>query len=404
MTETVKSPEVRRAGGERALLAIASMGGGGAERHVAYLARGLAARGWEVTVALLDPGPNLERLAGTSVRVELIPRRSNHDPRIVTRLAALAARMRPRVCHGWMQLMNTAGAAAARLAGVPFVGGEQACAEAYADGWKARLEARLLARCAAAVVANSHGGRRYVEARVGGRVPVHVIANAVPVGEIDAAPLPPPGALEVPESAPVVVFAGRFDAQKNLPALFHALARALEARPDAVAVLCGDGPERARWEAWVRARGLAGRVRFPGYVKEVWPWMKRADAFFFPSLFEGQPNAVMEAMACRAPLVVSDIPAHREFLCGEVAELAPPDAPEALAAALLRTLGDPVSAAARAERARCRVERYTVDAMVDAHERLYRAITAARVPAAPRPAAGLPAAHGYHRRAGSFGD
>ena len=51
--------------------------------------------------------------------------------------------------------------------------------------------------------------------------------------------------------------------------------------------------------------------------------MKASDAFVSTSTFEGQPNAVLEAMACGCPLVVSDIPAHREFLDDQTAAIVP---------------------------------------------------------------------------------
>ena len=78
---------------------------------------------------------------------------------------------------------------------------------------------------------------------------------------------------------------------------------------------------RAAVEAAVAGLGLADRVRLVGFVPDAWAWMKRASVLVSPSLFEGHPNVVLEAAACGCPLVVSDIPAHREFLDGENAVL-----------------------------------------------------------------------------------
>jgi glycosyltransferase involved in cell wall biosynthesis len=355
----------------RVLLCIPTLFGGGAERHAAYLAAGLDRAGWEVTLATLASGPNAAWLHGTGVRLEVIPARSNYDPAIVSGLVRLIRRVRPLAVQAWMPMMNVAAGIAARWARTPFSGGEQCCAHLPRLSWKPRLEAAVLARAAQAVVANSRGGADYVERRLGPRMPVTLVNSALPLAAVAAAP-PRPRALDgIEADAELLLFVGRFDAQKNLPALFEAMARVVEARPRAVAVACGDGPDRAAWAAWVRRRGLERRILLPGYVDDAWGRMKSADVFVFPSLFEGQPNAVVEAMACGCPLVVSDIPAHRAFLDERTARLVPPRDAAALARAVADALDHPAGAMARAARARALSSRYGDGEMVRQYERVF---------------------------------
>ena len=108
--------------------------------------------------------------------------------------------------------------------------------------------------------------------------------------------------------------------------------------------------------------------------------LRRADLLVSTSLFEGEPNAVLEAMACGCPLVVSDIPAHRELL-GEDALYAAPGEPEQFARAMEQLLAGSGGARRRAERARARVAKRSVAAMASRYEEIYRSLLVGR----PRP-------------------
>src|ERR1051326_6524792 len=125
----------------------------------------------------------------------------------------------------------------------------------------------------------------------------------------------------------IILFAGRRAAQKNIELLLDALAMVLAERP-ATAIFCGDGLQRAAFESKASSLGIAHRTRFLGSVPNVWSWMKVASVVVSPSLFEGDPNVVLEAIAARAPLVVSDIAPHRALLNERTAWLVDPRSPD----------------------------------------------------------------------------
>ena len=118
--------------------------------------------------------------------------------------------------------------------------------------------------------------------------------------------------------------------------------------------------------------GLGERVSVAGYREDLWSWMKAASAFVSLSRFEGCPNTVLEAMACGCPLVVSDIPAHRELLDESSALLVNATDPDAIAAALTSTLTDRDAARRRAEVAAVRVESFSIERVAAAYEALYQ--------------------------------
>jgi glycosyltransferase involved in cell wall biosynthesis len=189
--------------------------------------------------------------------------------------------------------------------------------------------------------------------------------------------------LGIEGSTPLVFAAARQEFQKGLDVLVEAFPAVLAEVPEARLVIAGrEGGLTEQLGAAVVRLGLGEAVRFLGARTDVLDLMCAADAFAFPSRWEGLGVAVLEAMALEAPIVASDIPAIREVLGqGESrALLAPPGAAEALGAAIATTLTDAAAAGARAVAARERfLERFTLDRVADATAAFYeRAIAEGR--------------------------
>jgi len=335
------------------LYCIPTLGYGGAERQLSYLAAGMTSAGHEVHVAFAMPGPNYDRLAASGVVMHDVGGRGNYDPRILLRLFRLMKELRPDVVQTTLTQMDILGGTAALLTRSTWILRESSAAGCYPPGWKSTLR-RLLGR-RAAVVANSREGHSYW--RRG-----HVIPNGVPCAEIDAA-------LPAAADGRTVLFAGRIDEGKNVATLIEAMSRI---DLDVTTIICGDGPARPALERLAAGRGIARRIVFNGSVSDLWSRMKAADVVVTLSRFEGCSNVVMEAMACGTPLVVSDIAAHRELLDEQSASFVPCDDAARAAAAIRAVLLDGDAARARAQAARARAEQWTVDAMVRRYEELYR--------------------------------
>ena len=347
------------------------MAGGGAERQLTYLAAGLCAADIEVHVALAARGPNWSRLVASGARIHELSARGPHDPLLFVRLFTTIQSVDPDLVQVWLRQMDVLGGLAATALRKPLILTERASRAAYPPSVKHMLR-RGVGRLADAIVSNSEQGERYWRG-AGSRPRRCVIRNAVPVDEIAAAP----GAdrIAAADDRRLVLFAGRMEPQKNLETLLPALLLALGEEEFDV-WFCGEGTQQSLVREWIAANRLEPRAQLIGYTPELWSLMKRASALVSPAWFEGIPNVVLEAMACRCPLVVSDIPEHREILDEHTAVMVDPSSPVELAAALRRVLSDPDAARARADAAFARVERFRPAAMAGRYLDLYRSVLA----------------------------
>lgn len=209
----------------------------------------------------------------------------------------------------------------------------------HGRAWLARLEHAVegLALAGAQLYGVSRDLTRRVEGRHRWLRPrsAEVLRNDLPAVDGGAAGDRLPAA-----APPLHVFAaGPLYRTKNLDLLLDAAALL---PPGGVRVtFYGDGPHRAALEERAARLGLAAAVRFPGWVEppEVWT---DPGVLTMPSRAEGAPNAVLEALARRVPVLASDIPAHRELLPPEA--LLPADAPAAWAERWQALLADPAAA------------------------------------------------------------
>ena len=353
---------------------IPNFTGGGAERQLALLAPELCRLGVEVHVAFGQSGvnsdANLERISNSDVKHHRIPSRTNYDPMILLRILGVIRSVRPDLVQTWILQMDVLGGLSAMLAGVPFVLSERSSTLMYPRIWKYWLRTQV-GRRASSIVANSEGGAAYWKPWA---TQIAVIRNGLSLDLIRNASPADPAALGFPTGARVILFAGRFSAEKNIDVLVQALDKVLVERTDCIALLFGAGELRSSIQSRVGMARARDRMRLLGYTNELWCWMRRASAFVSISKFEGNPNAVLEAMAIGCPLVVSDIPQHREILDDSAALLCNPNSVEDVAAAIRKALSDPAAAAARAEVARRRSADWSVEEAARQYLQLYNAL------------------------------
>lgn len=173
---------------------------------------------------------------------------------------------------------------------------------------------------------------------------------------------------------PVGVIVARIDSLKGHDTLLHALAQLRDQQVPLTMLIVGDGAERANRERLAEELGLdAGLVRFLGFRSDVREILAASDLFVLPSLTEGLPLSVLEAMSQGLPTIATRVGGIPELIHdGQHGLLVPPNDREALAQALARLASSPdrrqILGAAAFERAR---DEFSFDAMTHAYEALY---------------------------------
>lgn len=144
----------------------------------------------------------------------------------------------------------------------------------------------------------------------------------------------------------VIGTVGRLAAVKNQTLLLRALHQILQRQPDLRerlrCIIVGDGPERSELEQTIASLNLQSIVWLAGDSADVPAWLSYFDVFALPSLAEGIPNTILEAMATGLPVIATAVGGNPELVEHEVTGLLIPSGDtDALAEAMLRLIEDP---------------------------------------------------------------
>jgi glycosyltransferase involved in cell wall biosynthesis len=141
--------------------------------------------------------------------------------------------------------------------------------------------------------------------------------------------------MQIDPDAIVLGFVGRLNAVKGLKYLLRALQVVIQERSNVVVLLVGEGPEASRLKAQAAHLGIEQYLRFAGAHRNVAPWFGTFDVAVLPSLSEGLPLAVLEAMSSGTPVIASRVGGIPEIIRdGQNGLLIPPRDVEALTHAI----------------------------------------------------------------------
>ncbi|HNJ47303.1 MAG TPA: glycosyltransferase [Novosphingobium sp.] len=198
---------------------------------------------------------------------------------------------------------------------------------------------------------------------------MRMINNPIDLAAIAAARDEPiPGA----PNRPYVLCAGRLEYQKAHEVLIRSFAASGIWRTHALVIL-GKGSRLNQLHRLAAQLGVGEYVRFIGFVANPYAWMARADLFVLPSRWEGFPTVAAEALACGAPLLLSDCSfGPRDVIePGVSGELVPVDDEIALSAAMAQLIADPERRARMRTAGLKRVRRFAIETMVSHYADLF---------------------------------
>jgi glycosyltransferase involved in cell wall biosynthesis len=358
----------------RIAFCVTDLDPGGAERCLVQLATGLDRGEWEPRVYCLGvPGELVETLERANVRVECLGARSIRNVGVAPRLARRLQSFRPALLQTFLFHANLAGRIAGRWAGLPVIvsGVRVAEHEHRWHLWCDRLTQRLVTRnvCVSQSVANfstAHGGIHPEK--------ITVIPNGVDIDcYADARPadLEPLG---IPPGSRTILCVGRLHPQKGQRLLLEAAAPLFTADPELHILLVGNGPLHAELDALIDDRQWRRHVHLAGRRRDVPELMRAATLLVLPSLWEGMPNVVLEAMAAGLPVIASDVEGVRELLGNDMRGIVfSAGSVDDLRAGLVGMLRDPGLRNRVAIESQEFVRSYfTSEAMLSKYVRLYR--------------------------------
>jgi glycosyltransferase involved in cell wall biosynthesis len=361
-------------------LLLESDGPGGAEVVVLTLATGLVAAGCRVLVVVPEGGVGWlgSRCAERGIPTATFRFRSAVDPGCLHGLIGLIRGHRLDLVHSHEFTLSVYGAAAAAATGRPHLTTIHGRG-VFMERLRNRIALRWAFRRSAARVAVSRATAEWLAAGLG--IPsarLEVVTNGVE--EPRSSGVDPRAAFGVSAGDVLLLAVGNLYPVKGHRFLLEALGRLRRSRPDLswALVVAGEGAERAALASQAAAEGIADRVQLLGHRLDVPDLLAAADLFVLPSLSEGTPMSLLEAMLAGKAVVVSAVGGIPDVLGPDASGIqVPPADVVALTEALERTIADPELRGRLGREAQRRGrEHYRAEIMVKRYLSLYRSVLA----------------------------
>ncbi len=342
---------------------------GGAETMCENMTYALRALGHQVTVVSLyhERTPISRRMEQAGVDILYLDKKLGLDISMIFKLRKIMVSQRPDAVHTHLDVIKYA-VAAAKLAGVRCcVHTVHNVADKEAEGRLQKIVNGLYFRLGWSVPVALSPLVQETIAQFYDRdlCTIPVIYNGVDLSRCREK-------TDYSITSPTLVHVGRFNEQKNHRGLLEAFRKILAVRPDCRLNLLGDGELRQEMEDYARQLGIWEQVSFLGSQSNVYPYLQNADIFLLPSLYEGMPMTIIEAMGTGLPIVASAVGGVPDMIRDGESGLLTTCQPDAVSEAVLRLLEDPILRQKLGKKAKEESRRFSAEAMAEAFCQLYQ--------------------------------
>lgn len=284
------------------------------------------------------------------------------NPMTFWRLVRHLRRGRYSILHTFLYQADILGRLAGRLAGVPIIVSSLRCSYRWLKPWHFLVD-RWTSRLADHITSVSEATRAFAIQEEGIAADrIATLRNGIDLTRFQqldrfAARQQVRTEFQLTDQTVVLSTVGRLHPQKGHDCLFTALEGLTDLPIPWHLLVVGDGPLRGELQQRVASGSLAGRVTFTGTRQDIPQLLAASDLFAFPSLYEGLPNAVIEAMASSLPVVAAAADGTPEVVVdGVTGRLVPPADAKALRAGLAELIASPTLRDAWGETGRRRAE------------------------------------------------
>lgn len=347
---------------------------GGTEKNIISLVSRLDRDRYEnIVVALLPGGELVDILRGRGIETESLGMRNKFDLPAIFRLSRVIREKRVDILHTYLFHANMLGRIVGRLAGVPVIISSLRVMERrryhlWLDRWTSGMVGVETCVCEAVRKYTIEKARIRPDKLV--TIPNGIAPEEYPLSmDLDNKRKE----LGIDSGFPILGTVGRLHEQKGQVYLLRAMPTVLKKYPKAVLLMVGDGPLKSKLESLCCNLRITKSVKFLGFKKNIKELMALMEVFILPSLWEGMPNVLLEAMVLGKPVIATRVGGAEELIeDGVTGLLVPPFAEEALAEAMMKVLTRDDKGRGLGETAKREVERrFPPEAMVKETEKLY---------------------------------
>lgn len=317
---------------------------GGAERVVLQLSKGLDINRFTVSICCLaERGPIFDEAEEAGIKIYSLGIKNRWDFLKILRLVKILKKLNIHILHAHLFHANILSRIIGKISNVPII-----ISTEHIMGMESSLRIlvnRLTSTFVTKYIVVSEAVGGFLNKNVKIRpCKISTVLNGIEYNNFKISLIAQEKLKEqfgLTTSQEVIGTIARLHRQKGHIYLLHAITKVVKVFPNAKFLVVGDGPLKYKLEELAHKLGIGNNVIFTGNQKDISTILSLINIFVLPSLWEGLPITILEAMAMKKPVVVTNVSGNPEVVIDNITGiLVPPKEPTLLAEAILRLLRD----------------------------------------------------------------